>query len=329
MYEAQQAHYFGLPPHLALASVTSQAAAAAGLDHRIGVLYEGSDADVVLWDSHPLRLSSTPMKVWIDGILQIPVPADSDGEGEVIVGSGKDGKEWQELPDVPNWDKEREQAIKWEGLPPLQGKKESGRVAFTNVRNVWTRGVSGEIEELFAGPGDTTGTVVVENGKVICLGSSACSAYGGQLLDLHGGSISPGLMTFGSPLGLEEIESEPSTANGNLYDAFRHDVPAILNDIGGLSMAVDALLFQTRNALYVSSLIRICNKTVEENQDCLELWGHLCDIFFVPIVSDSGISCSLRSVGDFSDWFSARDGTRSHSPRHSIATCRDRTHTTS
>lgn len=50
LYEAQQAFYYGLPADLSLASVTSAPAAAAGLDHRIGTLRAGADADVVLWD---------------------------------------------------------------------------------------------------------------------------------------------------------------------------------------------------------------------------------------------------------------------------------------
>ena len=41
MFEAQQAHYYGLNPALALASVTSTPAKAAGLDHRVGTIAEG------------------------------------------------------------------------------------------------------------------------------------------------------------------------------------------------------------------------------------------------------------------------------------------------
>jgi hypothetical protein len=41
MFEAQQAHYYGLNPALALASVTSTTAKAAGMDHRVGTIAEG------------------------------------------------------------------------------------------------------------------------------------------------------------------------------------------------------------------------------------------------------------------------------------------------
>jgi len=41
MYEAQQAYYYGLPENLAISSVTSNAAIAIGLDHRVGYVKEG------------------------------------------------------------------------------------------------------------------------------------------------------------------------------------------------------------------------------------------------------------------------------------------------
>ena len=41
LYEAQQAHFYGLPANLALASVTTTPATVLGLDHRIGFLKQG------------------------------------------------------------------------------------------------------------------------------------------------------------------------------------------------------------------------------------------------------------------------------------------------
>ncbi|KAI0920873.1 hypothetical protein AcW2_006015 [Taiwanofungus camphoratus] len=244
MYEAQQAHYFGLQPHLALSSVTAVPATAAGVSHRIGILREGADADVVLWDSHPLQLGATPQKVWIDGILQ--VGAD---EEHIVIGKGKEGKGFQDVPKVPNWDEERKSALRWEGLPPLDMKKEDGRVLFQNVRELWVRGEDG-IEEIVGGEeGDVT-DVVVDNGRVSCVGKHCLGGINARAtIDLHGGSISPSFMTFGSPLGIEEIAGEPSTGDGALYDPFKGDVPSVIGDQGGVLRAVDTLQFGTRNAL--------------------------------------------------------------------------------
>ena len=257
IYEAQQAYYFGLPPHLALASVTSTPATIIGLSHRIGILAIGADADIVLWDSHPLRLGATPVKVWIDGILQIPVPSKTDGEeNHVDVNKGK-GDEWMHLPEIPNWDKERKVALRWDGLPPLEGRISSNKVVFTNVKEVWKRSENGDIERAFSSEPFGAhhvkfGTVIVEEGRISCIGMH-CSDNGGNAteIDLHGGTISPGLMSYGSPLGLEEIASELSTSDGESYDAFRTNVPKILDDVGGVVRAMDALMFSTRNALSV------------------------------------------------------------------------------
>lgn len=258
LYEAQQAHHFGLPAHLALAAITSTPAAAAGLLHRIGVLSLGADADVVMWDSHPLQLGATPLYVWVDGVLQIPTPPKGDEDTRVEVGVGKDGEEWTKVPDTPNWDKERKETLQWDGLPPLKGKKKSGRVLFQNVKHIWKNGPNGFTQELLAqsagsnGESTDSGSVLVENGRIACAGGMACVAGLASdipTVDLRGGSISPGLMTYGSPLGLEEIASEPSTGDGEPYDAFTRKIPAVLHDVGNTLRAMDGLIFNTRNAL--------------------------------------------------------------------------------
>ncbi|KAJ7684011.1 carbohydrate esterase family 9 protein [Mycena rosella] len=244
--EAQQAYFYGLPPYLALASITSVPAAAAGLEHRIGSLHEGADADVVLWDGNPLQLGATPLRVWIDGALQIPVPR-SDREGTIDVGEERNG-----FPDVPDWDKEREQALKYEGLPPLTGRKQGKKIVFINVREVCYNGADGRMEQVIQS-GLQLLNVVVENGKIRCVGDDmGCplDAFDAdEYVDLDGGSVSPGMMTFGSSLGLEEIQSEPSTGDGSPFDAFMEKVPGILHDPGAVVAAVDGLVFGTRHAL--------------------------------------------------------------------------------
>ena len=223
-------------------------AAAAGLSHRIGILQVGADADVVLWDSHPLQLGATPRKVWIDGILQIGV--DEDG---IVIGRGKGDPAFQEVPSVPDWDAERAEVIRWEGLPPLGGRKWTGRVVFRNVSEVIVRGEEGA-ESVLKESGAAV-DVVVQAGRVACVGSTCGpdqQINAGVEVDLQGGSVVPGLMSFGSPLGIEEIAGESSTGDGSLYDPFHGDVPNILGDKGGVVRAVDALKFETRNALYVS-----------------------------------------------------------------------------
>ncbi|PBK72727.1 carbohydrate esterase family 9 protein [Armillaria solidipes] len=250
IFEAQQAYHFGLPAHLALASVTSTPAIIAGLSHRIGTLGEGRDADVVMWDSHPLRVGATPTMVWIDGTLQVP---SSASKPSMIIAN----PERQKMPTTPNWDKERLTASKWDGLPPLRNRKEDRKIVFYNVKEVWTRDSNGDLEEIFPSPTDPDmngrGRVVVERGNLICVGGNdmcLASEYDAvDYINLHGGSISPGLHAYGTSLGLEEIPSEPSTGDGHsVHNPFMDDIPQILHDVGGVTRAVDALSFGTRNA---------------------------------------------------------------------------------
>ena len=57
----------GLSGEAAWAGLTSGAAAAAGVEERVGRLAEGLDADFVLWSGDPLDLSHRPVAVFVDG----------------------------------------------------------------------------------------------------------------------------------------------------------------------------------------------------------------------------------------------------------------------
>ena len=67
-------------------------------------------------------------------------------------------------------------------------------------------------------------------------------------MNLKGGAISPGLMSFGSPLGLEEIEAESTTSDGVIYDPLIKGVPDIVGGDTALIRSVDGLSFATRHA---------------------------------------------------------------------------------
>ena len=252
MFEAQQAHYFSLPSHLAIASVTSVAASVIGLDHRIGYVKEGYDADIVLWDSHPLQLGATPQMVWVDGILEVK------NVGGVEVHEGRN-----HAPKIPDWEREVRETIKWEGLPPLEGERRPGVVMFTHVKELWTRGAlrpesTASTERAKRDFGEGFGVVVVESGRVACTAhprdSEAClgqfKGQGIKKINLHGGSISPGFTTLGSILGIEEMHTEKSTGDGGPgFDPLVSDVPKIVGDELSLIKAVDALNFGTRDTL--------------------------------------------------------------------------------
>jgi len=243
LYEAQQAYLYGLPENLAIAAVTSTPASVMGMNHRIGFIREGYDADLVIWDSHPLSLGATPIQVFIDGIPQLT-------QSYVT----RKPNIFQQTPDVPNYDKEAKTAIEYEGLPPLAPKQaKSDLVLFTNVRSTFAR-LDNDVQETFTAQGGGLGVVVVRNGKIVCSGSrQSCVTTSleseAEILDLKGGSIAPGLTTFGSPLGLEEIAAEASTNDGLVYDPLIRKIPSIMGGDATLVRAVDGLQFGGRDTL--------------------------------------------------------------------------------
>ncbi|KAI0949512.1 hypothetical protein AcW1_009102 [Taiwanofungus camphoratus] len=273
MNEAAQAHYYGLSDNIALASVISTPATVLGLDHRIGFLKEGKpftslfsqcigalsypnlkmpgyDADVVIWDSHPLSLGATPTQVIIDGIPQLTSPYTVEKPSS-----------YQDVPRTPDFDREAADAVKFEGLPPLAPAESTANlVVFTNVSNVWVKDNDSEgvidLYDFFDSRDfvDGESVVVVEQGRVICSGpSSTCSSYMLRsdipMIDLEGGALQPGLVSHGSALGLQEIAMESSTTDGEIYDPLLSDVPSVAGGARYLPRAVDGLQYGTRDAL--------------------------------------------------------------------------------
>ncbi|KAI6021404.1 composite domain of metallo-dependent hydrolase [Pisolithus microcarpus] len=227
MYEAQQAHYYGLSVDLALSSVTSVPAKVLGLDHRIGFIRE----DLVIWDSHPLAIGATPTQVWIDGISQLQNPHVS----------------------AKPFDEEAAAAVKYEGLPPLSTTSPTtNAVVFTNVGSVFSK-IGTEVQQVFSASSAGLGVAIVKAGELICYGAhTTCLEHNTsndvEWSDLDGGSICPALISYGSPLGLEEIHDEKSTRDGAVLDPLADRIPRVLSG-NKVIRAVDGLLFATRDAL--------------------------------------------------------------------------------
>ncbi|KXN85387.1 hypothetical protein AN958_11487 [Leucoagaricus sp. SymC.cos] len=245
IFEAQQAHFYGLSSHLALASVTTTPATIMGMDHRIGFVRTGYDADLVIWDSHPLALGAAPQQVFIDGIAQLKNPYVTPKPAHA-----------QKAPETPNFDAEARRAVEFDGLPPLAPQSLGSQpILFTNVGQVHMRGKDCDVARIFS-DNHKAGAVLVKHGKVVCVGSnnSICANtarsenHNLRITDLHGGSIAPALTSFGSPLALEDIQQESSTRDGYINDPLTSTVPEIVGGDGSLIRAVDGLQFSSRDA---------------------------------------------------------------------------------
>ncbi|KAG5220251.1 Carbohydrate esterase family protein [Salix suchowensis] len=127
-------------------------------------------------------------------------------------------------PETPNFDKEAADAIKYEGLPPLvPSKAKSNVVIFSNVSSLFIKS-SGTIKQVFGTSAfGERGVAVVKAANSSAAELPAVARRVSRPLVRV--TTQPGLLTFGSPLGLREIAGEATTSDGVVGDPW---VPGFL-----------------------------------------------------------------------------------------------------
>lgn len=237
--QAAQAHHFGLSAGKALRAVTSNAAITLGLDHRIGQAKEGYDADLVLWDRHPLALGASPVEVLIDGVVQKRKIGHDTLSGSSFL--AKTPKQANFTEEIKRVSVSRPEIIAWEEPAFPVAKTKVGSVAFSNVSQVYSLDGEKGARKIIAQSGNDAAplSVLIAEGEVVCVAhdSSLCPNIGSanRAINLNGGTLIPGAVAFGSPLGLADIMPEPSAGDG--YSSGKFD------DSTFIPRAVDGLRF--------------------------------------------------------------------------------------
>lgn len=217
-------HSFGLPADKALQAVTSVPAASLEIDDRVGYVRAGFDADVVVWDSHPLSIGATPKQVFIDGVATLDPAKVEASSAHVVVAQGADAHTGAGKPAM------RATLAHDEREKVCSGSRDQGR-GF--VISGITRSFLDEFPELLThgGGGAQSAqdnlTMVIADGKVACLGTGAdCAAATTKLrgsyddeqhvtsIELQNGHLSRGLIAVTSSLGIAEISMAPVTGDG-------------------------------------------------------------------------------------------------------------------
>eukprot|EP01113_Clastostelium_recurvatum_P039172 TRINITY_DN5954_c0_g1_i3.p1 TRINITY_DN5954_c0_g1~~TRINITY_DN5954_c0_g1_i3.p1 ORF type:complete len:485 (-),score=92.16 TRINITY_DN5954_c0_g1_i3:437-1891(-) len=184
-YEAVKAYHYGLSEELALRALTRVPAETIGLDNRIGTLEKGKDADVVIWNAHPLTLGAAPLKVFIEGVAvyDTPIPIDP--------------------PSV---------------LPLVRNTSLSDDVGVVQVPSYAIRGASLVWVMTSADP-VVNANIVVDNGIISCVGTEATcpipnglpNVYDVSGLDL---TVTPGLISADGSVGLWNVDAEEADHDG-------------------------------------------------------------------------------------------------------------------
>ncbi|KAL4946520.1 hypothetical protein BDV06DRAFT_233118 [Aspergillus oleicola] len=200
--QASIAHSFGLPADKALQSVTSIPAKSIAQGHRVGYVHPGYDADLVIWNDHPLEVGATALDVFIDGRPLLENKNFDVGAPEQVMTE-------QTVPSMrPSMEADERKSV----CASIQGS--DGPITFTGIRKAFIDHPGLDKQE------EVNLVLVTENNRVSCLGSRTTCLEPYQtdnnitVIPLKNGYITPGLIAFGNNLGIQDIPSEPSTKDG-------------------------------------------------------------------------------------------------------------------
>lgn len=215
--QAAVAHAFHLPAEKALQAVTAVPAAAMDQDHRGGYCKPGYDADIVVWDDHPLNRGATPLQVFIDGIPQLNDTMVEKSTGSSWYSPLAEGPSSQVMPQVKYEPDDKTRRDKCQGM-----KNASGNMIISGIRRTFALDYP-ELasEQVAAGTGSLQ--LILENGRLVCAGTPATcresrarieATTGSTHLRLTNGHVAPGLSALTNALGVREIATDPSTGDG-------------------------------------------------------------------------------------------------------------------
>jgi imidazolonepropionase-like amidohydrolase len=184
LMSAGKAHYYGMTARGALDAVTINPAQALKLP-RVGALKPGYDADIVLFDRHPLLFGARADKVFVDGRMLVDKQLPLKNDRTTLYS-----------PNTPVT------VTKGVGTE-CKTRNQYSSYAIENAK-IYTMN----------GPLIANGRVIVQNGNVTCVG--ACTIPADAIVFSAKSSIvTPGLIESVTDLGLVEISSETLTYDGS------------------------------------------------------------------------------------------------------------------
>jgi imidazolonepropionase-like amidohydrolase len=218
---AKSIHWGGLTEDEAFALVTINPAKQLRIDNRVGSLEAGKDADVVIWNKHPLSTYAIADRVYIDGTLYYDRLGEerrlTDARQEksrLAAGEGQRSPtaEPQSSPDAPPVARtfpgpgradsarlggSRSANGAADGLGGVEGQAltpaATGTVAITNAR----------IHPI-SRPAIERGTIVIRDGRIASVDASSQPPAGSQVIDAKGADVYPGFIDARTVIGINE-----------------------------------------------------------------------------------------------------------------------------
>ena len=188
---AKTIRYGGLTDDEALATITINPAKQLQIDKRVGSLEVGKDADVVIWNHHPLNTEAIVDRAYIDGIVYYDRAKDLDRIAAIEKEKGSthtetSGTDGSSTPGAAQAAAPLEQLnVRTNATGPAW--------AITNARIVT---VSGTVVP--------HGTVVIKGNRIDAVGENVTVPSGAKVVDAAGANVYPGFIDAATDIGLNE-----------------------------------------------------------------------------------------------------------------------------
>lgn len=201
---AKSMHWGGLTEDEALALVTINPARQLKIDQRVGSLEAGKDADVVIWNRHPLSTYAIVDRVYIDGQQYY----DRLAEEQRLTAAGREkttlaAAEGRTAPSTapqtpqPRTSEPRTESRDLGEVPGLGGVQPAPMTGpVTAITNAKIFPVSG--------PAIDKGTILLRGNRIAAVGASVGVPAGATVIDAKGGEVYPGFIDARTSLGLNE-----------------------------------------------------------------------------------------------------------------------------
>jgi imidazolonepropionase-like amidohydrolase len=204
---AKSIHWGGVTEDEALAFVTINPARQLRIDNRVGSLEPGKDADVVIWNKHPLSTYAIVDRVYIDGQVYYDRLADdrrlTDARAEKSRLAAAEGRSTPTAePQTPRSSPQGSGDRDWDGGPatapaPAPGQGAQAVPATGAVLAI----VNARIHPVTQ-PTIERGTIVIRGGRIAELGASVQAPAGAPTIDAKGGDVYPGFIDARTTVGL-------------------------------------------------------------------------------------------------------------------------------
>lgn len=193
---AKSIRYAGVSDHEALQMITINAARQFGLEKRLGTIEPGKEADLAVFNGHPLNTFARCELTLIDGEVYFQ-HRDFEAEG------GARRAQSAEPPKAP--------------AAPAEAP----------VRGAQTYAIVNGTVHTMAGPVIERGTVVISGGRIAAVGAGAAVPDGAVVVDAAGLHVYPGMINAATQVGLVEIEAVGVTIDTAETGAFQPDLLAV------------------------------------------------------------------------------------------------------